>query len=365
MSSEIRAIHQIVPAMNYGDAVANTALVLQECFREWGVASEIFCHVWSKELKARFLNLEDILDDNQSLFLYHHCTGGTAAFEHFSKLKSRKAMLFQNITPPKFFENWSDDSAQHSATGLREIDMLRSVIEFALVPSSFNESVLFEHNIHRTYHIPLVFQESHLQSRFSLPILQKIYSEDAFNILTVGRLAPNKKIEDILDSFALLQKKSAKPVRLFIVGSRAGYERYSAFLLQKTIELQISDCLFLGKVPQDELAAYYQLADCYLCLSEHEGFCVPLVEAMYSKVPIVAFSAGAIPETLGNSGVLLEEKSPETVSNSILQISEDSSFRESLIQKQSAELPRFSIDALKTSLQTKRDLFFGGTCHVR
>lgn len=132
-------------------------------------------------------------------------------------------------------------------------------------------------------------------------------------------MAPNKKFEDLIKSFACYQKIYGEHARLILVGSYSEEDKYYQKLKRIENELNVKNVIFTGHIPFADILAYYKVADVFLCLSEHEGFCVPLVEAMYFNVPIIAYASSAIPDTLGESGLLLDSKEPEMVANTLNQ----------------------------------------------
>ncbi|RQD92770.1 glycosyltransferase, partial [Methanosalsum natronophilum] len=166
------------------------------------------------------------------------------------------------------------------------------------------------------------------------------YSDDWVNILFVGRISPNKKHEDIIKVFYYYKKIKPKS-RLFLPGGYGGCEPYFHSLQTLVQDLQLSDVHFPGKVPIEDLVSYYQVSDIFLCMSEHEGFNVPLVESMYFGVPIIAYNACAIPHTLGDAGILVKSKSYIEIAELINLIVEDQAIRERLISRQRERLKAF------------------------
>ena len=137
------------------------------------------------------------------------------------------------------------------------------------------------------------------------------FDDERTNVLFVGRMIPNKRIENVIRSFHAYQQRFNPRSRLLLVGSHGGFEKYLTMLHQLVATLGVSDVHFSGHVSNEELTAYYEAADVFLCASEHEGFCVPLVEAMAADVPVLAYAAGAVPETLGGAGLLFAPKDLE------------------------------------------------------
>jgi glycosyltransferase involved in cell wall biosynthesis len=166
----------------------------------------------------------------------------------------------------------------------------------------------------------------------------------------VGRCAPNKRIDDLLNAFAYFQAGVQPESRLIHVGSFAGTERYYYLLLTRVREMGLNNVHFAGAVPQAELNAYYACAHVFLCMSEHEGFCIPLIESMVHDVPVLAYAAGAVPETLDGAGVLFRDKAFDLVSEMMARLSEDSGLRAAVIAGQRNRLERYRARDLAAEL---------------
>ena len=189
-------------------------------------------------------------------------------------------------------------------------------------------------------------------------ILSK-YKDDGYtNIIFVGRVVPNKCQEDVIGSFNEYQKHFNPRSRLFIVGTFM--ETYFNRLKEYTERLGVKNVAFTGHCPFDEILAYYRLADLFLCQSEHEGFCVPLAEAMCFDVPVVAYDSSAIAETLGGSGFLLKEKDPLLTAGVMNRILTDSALRETIVENQRERLQDFQYDKVKALFWKYMDEFIEG-----
>jgi glycosyltransferase involved in cell wall biosynthesis len=150
----------------------------------------------------------------------------------------------------------------------------------------------------------------------------------------VGRLAPNKCIEDIIKIFFFINNKLKVPSKLWLVGIDTDTELYSFSLKRMTRELGISDAVrFVGCFADSEVKALYQHADCYLCMSEHEGFCLPVVEAMHFGVPVIAYQATALPETLKNGGILVSEKRHAEIAELILELKNNQKLKSEVVER--------------------------------
>jgi len=181
--------------------------------------------------------------------------------------------------------------------------------------------------------LPIV-QDLAALKRPASPLVARLFDDGRTNILFVGRIIPNKKIDDLIRSFAFFQKYVKPQSRLLLVGDHRGFERYFDRLQELVRELRVDEVVFTGQVDDDELYAYYRLADVFLCLSEHEGFGVPLQEAMLFGVPVVAYDAGAVRETLRGGGLLLEDKSPELVAELLDRVTHGGDLRRVVIASQ-------------------------------
>ena len=158
------------------------------------------------------------------------------------------------------------------------------------------------------------------------------------NVLFVGRIIPNKRIDDLVRSFAVFQKWVRPRSRLLLVGDHRGFERYLDRLQELVRELRLDEVVFTGQVDDDELYAYYRLADVFLCLSEHEGFGVPLQEAMHFGLPVIAYDAGAVRETLRGGGLLLQDKRPELVADLLDRLTRGGDLRRAVLASQATAI---------------------------
>lgn len=197
--------------------------------------------------------------------------------------------------------------------------------------------------------MPILIRFSDYEAKPGQSVIDR-YSDGVTNILFVGRVAPNKKFQDVISAFAEYKNTYDKSARLFLVGSFGEGDKYYNELLQHIESLGVKDVIFPGHIPFADILAYYSVADAFLCMSEHEGFCVPLVEAMYFHVPVVAYASSAIPSTLGGSGVLLENKSFKTAAAEVNKIVSDKALKNEIVAKQDIRLRDFSAEVIKKSL---------------
>jgi glycosyltransferase involved in cell wall biosynthesis len=157
--------------------------------------------------------------------------------------------------------------------------------------------------------LPVVPDFSHLDGTADRTVAD-LFDDTWTNVLFVGRMVPNKKLEDVIRFFHAYHKFYNPRSRLLLVGAHGGLERYTAALHQLTAALGNGHVHFVGPVSNEELVAFYEIADLFLCASEHEGFCVTIVEAFYKQIPVVAYAATAVPATMDGAGVLYHAKDP-------------------------------------------------------
>ncbi len=332
--SRVRQVHQLLATLSYGDAIGNEALAIQAHLRQAGYASDIFAegvHPRVAQL-ARPLWEYRSVSSPETLCVFHFSIGG-AAGPMIYHAPDRLAIIYHNITPPQWFIGFHRLLAQLCYHGRRELAAFAPRTELALGDSEFNRHELEEAGYTQTGVLPIVMDFS-VYGRPSSPLVHRLYDDDRTNIVFVGRVIPNKKIDDLIRVFAIYQRFLDPRARLLLVGDHRGQERYLDRLKEMVAALDVREVVFTGHVDQDELLAHYRLADVFLCLSEHEGYCVPLVEAMHFGVPVVAYAAGAVPDTLRGGGVLLQDKSPELVAELLHMLVTDGNLRRRVLATQ-------------------------------
>lgn len=350
-------IIQILPSMSFGDAVSNDALAMKEVISQMGYETRIYAeHIHKKFLgQVRpYKKMERIRKGD--VLIYHNSTGSDMTFD-FENFPCRKIMVYHNITPPEFFDGYDNRSKRLTAYGLTGTKCIADKMDYCLAVSEFNRQDLRAMGYTcpidvRPVFIPLLDYEK----KPSKKILDR-YDDDYVNILFVGRISPNKKQEDVIRAFYYYKRNLNRKSRLILVGNSTGMEKYLYKLKNYVEELGLADVIFTGSIPFDEILAYYHLADLFLCMSEHEGFCVPLVESMYFDVPILAYRSSAIPDTLGGSGILLEEKDPVFTGEMMHRVLSDDALREQVLEGQRKRLQDFSYESIKALFEKQLRAF--------
>ena len=326
-----RRVHQLLAALSYGDAIGNESLAIQAHLRRAGFESDIFAEKVHPRMAhlARPLWEYEAVSGPETVCLFHFSIG-SAAGRLIHAAPDRLVAIYHNITPARFFLGFHPHLAGLCHHGRRELSVFADRAELGLGDSEYNRRELEEAGFRRTGVLPIVLDFGAYGGAPS-PVTARLYEDGRTNLLFVGRIIPNKKIDDLIRVFAFYQRYLDPRSRLLLVGDYRGHERYFDRLQEMVRELRIDEVVFTGHVDDDDLLAYYQVADLFLCLSEHEGFCVPLQEAMHFGLPVVAYDAGAVRETLHGGGVLLREKRPEVVAELVRSILTDDRLRAAVL----------------------------------
>ena len=351
MTERLRIADQIVPTLAYGDAIGNDALELQRLFWSRGVQSEIFVDEAKPEMLAFARSWRDRRPARaEGGPLLIHVSMGNDAIDEVAKLPGRKAVIYHNITPARYFKGVNPQAERYSEIGRRQLKDLAAQAELGIADSEFNRRELEELGYRRTAVVPIIVDWGSFDVEPD-PSVMRTLSEERTSIVTVGQLLPHKGIHDVIAAFARYRERD-RGARLFLVGSTAMSAQYIERLRADVERFGLRDAVtFTGTVPIEQLVAYYRGATALLTLSEHEGFCVPLLEAMRSELPIVANAAGAIPDTLGDAGILVADESAENVADALERVVGDRELRRDLIAKGRARLAEFTPERVADRLR--------------
>lgn len=340
-------ILQVLPVLAFGDAIGNNTITLKDTLRDAGYKTEVYAEVIDSRLpKATAIQIEKLKVDKEDMILYHLSTGSKLNFD-ILKFKCKKVLIYHNITPPDFFSGYNEEAKQNCIDGLAAAKYLADKVDYCIADSEYNKQELIALGYSCKIDVlPILITFDDFKKVPDKEVLDK-YGDNTKNIIFTGRIAPNKKHEDLIAAFYDYQKYYEENAMLFLVGSYGGMETYYKKLKNYVGQLGVKNVIFTGHIKFSEILAYYHLADLLLCMSEHEGFCVPLVEAMYFNVPIVAFESTAIGDTLGGSGILLKEKEPEVTAGVMNRVLTDASLHDSIIKNQQERLLYFQHEKVK------------------
>jgi glycosyltransferase involved in cell wall biosynthesis len=270
----------------------------------------------------------------------------------FANLRGAKVLQYHNITPASFFAPYDPGLFRLAALGRRELATLAGRVDLALGDSEFNRQELEALGFSRTGVMPIAVNTARITDAPRRPALERVLGDGLINILFVGRIVPNKKIEDHIRLAEMYKRYVDAYYRFIFVGRYDGVPRYYAQIRALVNEYQmLSDRFwFTGSVPDEDLATFYRWADAYVSLSEHEGFCVPLVEAMAAEVPVVAYGAGAVPETLGGAGMTFAPKDLEVAAELLGSVIYDRDVRTGVLAGQRRRLQDFAPAKIEAKL---------------
>jgi glycosyltransferase involved in cell wall biosynthesis len=334
------AVHQILATLGYGDAIGHEVLGIQRVLRQAGYTSDIFVETADRRLEDLTRDYRELVDaSHRDNLLLHHFSIGSKASRTAYAVPDRMALIYHNITPPEYFVGLHRTLARQCFHGRRELQAYVDRCDLALGDSEFNRQDLDTLGFPRTAVLPVVPDFSHLDRPADHFVAAQF--DDAWtNILFVGRVIANKKIEDVIRFFHAYHTRFNPRSRLLLVGVFSLFERYFASLTRLIDELGSKHVHFVGQISDEELVAYYENADLFLCASEHEGFCVPLVEAFYMQVPVLAYAATAVPATMDGAGVLFDDKDPLDVASLMDAVLSDTVLQEAIVAGQLAAVDR-------------------------
>lgn len=344
-------VHQFHQSARLGDAIGNDMVEIRTILRDSGYSSEIF----SRDIDPKMEGVRDYRDykmfsSSENILLLHYSIGlGPELLNFIKSLPDKKILIYHNITPPQFFQGIDSTMEYYTMMGLEELKQLRGIVEIALGDSEYNRKELEKLGFRESYILPIFVDLEKYNVLADKKIIDK-YGDDQVNILFVGRIAPNKKIEDVIKSFYCYKKYINGQSRLLLVGDYSIESSYYQDLKSLIERLGIKDVNFAGHVSFEELVAYYRSADIFITMSEHEGFCVPLIESMYFDIPIVAYNSTAVPLTLGGSGILINEKNYPEIAEVLNLLIENQELRQKVIKKQRERLKDFNRDNSKEIL---------------
>lgn len=347
---KLETAHQVAPTIAYGDAVGNDCFELQRLYWSRGVASDLFATEAKPEVRQfvrPWSDLERVPVDGASLQV--HISMGNDALWEVARLPHRKAVIYHNITPARFFVGVNEHARRYSEIGREQLAEFAKIAELGIADSEYNRKELVQLGFAKTAVVPIIVDWSAFDVEPDPRVLREL-ADERTDILAVGQILPQKAVHKVVAAFARY-RESDPTARLWLVGSHAMSEAYLDQVRDAIRSHGVEGAVTLtGSVPMSELVAYYRGATALVTLSEHEGFCVPLLEAMRSGLPVVASDAGAIPDTLGDAGILLSDTSPDAVAAALERVVGDAALRKDLIARGRRHLGSFTPEAVADDL---------------
>jgi glycosyltransferase involved in cell wall biosynthesis len=341
-------VNHWVPAAHAGDAIGSHVLRFRDALRDAGHESDIFALQIDDALTGDVEPFDDARARQGDVTILQMATRSVMSHD-LGSLPGLRVLQYQNITPAPCFAPYDAHLAAMAVDARRELAALADRVDLAIAPSEYSRAELDALGFRQTSVMPIAIDLDRLRSAPSRPALETLLADGLANILFVGRLAPNKKIEDHLRLAEHYKRYVDAGARFIFVGRTDAAPAYFRTIQGLLAEYRLprERFLFTGPVPDADLAAYYRHAHVYVSLSEHEGFGVPLVEAMAMDVPVVAFAATAVPETLGGAGLAFAPKDLELAAELVGAAVYDASLRAQVIAGQRARLDAFAPDRFR------------------
>jgi L-malate glycosyltransferase len=346
----VTAVHQFLPTFAGRDAIGMHCSRLQRILREAGYDSEIYAadaHDDVRHLVRDSREFRVPAGEQESTWALYHFSVGSPLVEHLETLGIPVGIDYHNITEARYFLRWEPVAASIMYEGRRQLASIAKRTQFAIADSSFNEAELIRLGYAPTAVAPILIDFRDYDDAPDAAMLQRREqqrAEGGADWLYVGRIAPNKCQHDVIAAFAVYRALFDRNARLTLVGGQSSI-RYSRELDRLCHEIGVADAVTITDViTHRELLACYRTADVFVCLSEHEGFNVPVLEAMYFGVPVVGYACCAVPETVGDGGLLLEDKEPTNVAAAVRVVLTNESARGSLLAAGHQRVEHFGLE---------------------
>jgi glycosyltransferase involved in cell wall biosynthesis len=350
------AVHQIMPAFQYGDALGNQARRIRELLRSWGYSSQVYSDMLDRRMEDPGRPYTHYVGHADDVVVLHLAIGSRVT-TYTRDLPGRVIPYYHNVTPPEFLLGYDDALAGFLEAGRRELALFKDA-PFALAASEYNRQEMLELGFRHVEILPYYVTFDDLKASAESPAGRSIsdrYDDGKVNVLFVGRLAPNKRQDDLIRAFNAYHSLIDSDSRLLLVGSDSMAPGYRLELEVLADMLGVTEDVHMpGPVgPREGLGGYYRAADLFLCMSEHEGFCIPLVEAMAFDVPVIAYRSTGVPGAMGGAGVMVNAKRFELLAELIDMLVRNEGLREKVIAGQRHRLAELAPERFSEKLRAR------------
>jgi glycosyltransferase involved in cell wall biosynthesis len=340
----MQAVHQLVHTLSYGDAISTEVLALQRVLQARGIRSEIFAIHEHPRLRGCSIPYGELAQHGEADLILHYSLGSPLNEVYRTWKRGRRTLVYHNITPARWYQSTNKRVADDIERGLAELPELCQLSDALWADSPFNAREV--HDLGFSCEVlELLVDPVRWSGARNEGIYSAVSGAAGTQVLCVGRLAPNKCVEDVIKCFYFLVKYIDPQSRLRIVGIDTDTELYSFSLRELANYLGIDYAVeFVGQLADDEVRAMYEASDVYVSMSEHEGFCLPLIEAMNFGCPVVAFAAGAVADTVGDGGIVVREKRHAEIGALLAKVAQPGDLRSTLIERARARTQHFSYE---------------------
>lgn len=346
-------VNQWVPAAHKGDAIGDSARRVRSLLRDMGHQSDIFAMSMDDDLRGDVMPWTDAAASRGDMTIFHFALVSpmTGAF---ARLNTVRVLQYHNVTPAHFFASYDANIYRLAMLGREDLKRLVGHTDKALGDSEYNRQELEDLGFTNTGVFPIAVDTDRITQAPRRPALEKVLHEEGWlNFLFVGRIVPNKKIEDHIKLAEHYKRYVDEQYRFIFVGKTDATPKYYSAIraMLEQYRMPPGRFIFTGPVPDEDLAAYYRTAHVYISLSEHEGFCVPLLEAMSADVPVLAYASTAVPDTLGGAGVQFAPKDLEFAAELLGELAYNDDLRTRVIARQRTRLADFGDDRIRKELE--------------
>ena len=346
-------VNQWVPAAHKGDAIGDSARRVRSLLRDMGHQSDLYAMSIDDDLRGDVIPWTDASASVGDMTIFHFALVSPMT-DAFARLKTVRVLQYHNVTPAHFFAGYDAGIYRLAMLGREDLKRLVGQTDRALGDSEYNRQELEDLGFTNTGVFPIAVDTDRITKAPRRPALEKVLHEEGWlNFLFVGRIAPNKKIEDHIKLAEQYKRYVDEQYRFIFVGKTDATPKYYAAIraMLEQYRMPPGRFIFTGPVPDEDLAAYYRTARVYISLSEHEGFCVPLLEAMSADVPVLAYASTAVPDTLGGAGVQFSPKDLEFAAELLGELAYNDDLRSRVIARQRARLADFGDDRIRKELE--------------
>lgn len=349
-------IDQWVPALHRGDAIGDSARLMRDAFRSWGHEADVYALELDLDLEGDGRKWSDWRPGGPSDVVLLHYALPSLLTPALKEHRGRRVLLHHNITPPEFFVGYEPEMVRICALGRAELPTLAEHVDLGLADSEFNRQDLEAAGFGRTGVLP-IYLDFDRYDEAPAPGFRRLLDDGRPNLLFVGRLAPNKRQDDVIRLAAYWKRFIEPGVRVVLVGKlprrRAWLDALQSLMYEQGFTPW--DVLFTGHVDHRELLASYGASHVFVSMSEHEGFGVPLVEAMRLRVPILAYATTAVADTLGDAGVRFTSKPFDVMAETAHRLATDMALRDTVLAGQDRRVREFAPAAVEARLRAYVD----------